>query len=39
MYGLSDGDWIFMAIIVGVIGWAVIEAVLWVFSHLTWAWN
>jgi hypothetical protein len=39
MYGMSNGDWIFMLIIVGIIGHAAIEAVLWVLSHLTWAWN
>lgn len=39
MCGSSSGEWLFMACVVGVIGWAVIEAVLWLFSHLTFSWN
>ena len=30
---------VFMACLIAVAGWAVIEGVLWVLRHLTWAWN
>ena len=39
MYGPSDGDLIFMACIIAVIGWAGIEGVLWILQHLSLAWN
>lgn len=39
MYGPSDGQLIAFAIMIAVIGWAFIEGLLWVFRHLTWAWN
>jgi hypothetical protein len=39
MYWPSNGQLLFMAILIGVIGWGVIEAVLWVLRHLSVAWN
>jgi len=38
MHG-SDGDWIFMLLVIGVIGWGAIEAVLWILRHLSWSWG
>ena len=37
-YGPSDKDLIFMACLIAVAGWAVIDGVLWV-RHLSWALN
>ena len=39
MYGPSDKDLMFMACLIAVVGWAVIEGVLWVLRHLSWVWN
>ena len=39
MYGPSEGEVIFMLCVVGVIGWGVIEVVLWILRHLSWVWN
>jgi len=37
MYGVSNGELVLFLIVVGVVGWAVIEGLLWVLGHLTWA--
>jgi len=39
MYGPSDGAMFAFACLIAVVGWAVIESVLWVLSHISLAWN
>lgn len=39
MYGPSNGYLLAFALVIGAVGWAVIEGVLWVLRHLSWAWE
>ena len=39
MYGPTGKDLVFMALFCGVVGWGAIEAVLFVFRHLSVSWQ
>lgn len=39
MFGLSDKDFLAFAIGIALVGWGVVEGILWVLSHVSIAWN